>query len=147
MPRRPRTVSTASNTSSSEPAETPRSITSAATTSSRSPSPIERSDRHSRRDRLDAGPALFCFQDVRMISMPVRVLASLSLAALASLPASAQSIEEKAQVCGACHGENGIPRDKSIPVIWGQHQGYVYIQLRDYKRGTRKNEQMTPIAE
>ena len=47
------------------------------------------------------------------------------LATLISLPAAAQSIEEKAQVCGACHGENGIPTDKSIPVIWGQHQGYL----------------------
>jgi len=82
-----------------------------------------------------------------MIAAPIRVLASAALATLIALPATAQSIEEKAQVCGACHGENGIPNDKSVPVIWGQHQGYLYIQLRDYKRGTRKNEQMTPIAE
>src|SRR3954453_12271028 len=82
-----------------------------------------------------------------MIAAPIRVLASAALAPLIALPATAQSIEEKAQVCGACHGENGIPNDKSVPVIWGQHQGYLYIQLRDYKRGTRKNAQMTPIAE
>src|SRR4051794_4614308 len=37
----------------------------------------------------------------------VRVLASVALVTLISLPAVAQSIEEKAQVCGACHGENG----------------------------------------
>jgi cytochrome c553 len=82
-----------------------------------------------------------------MISTPVRVFASLAVSAFVSLPAAAQSIEEKAQVCSACHGENGVPQDKKTPVIWGQHQGYTYIQLRDYKRGTRKNEQMTPIAE
>jgi cytochrome c553 len=74
-------------------------------------------------------------------------LAIVASACIGSTSALAQSIDEKAQVCTACHGENGIPQDKTIPVIWGQHQGYVYLQLRDYKRGTRKNEQMSPIAE
>ncbi|WP_213739580.1 c-type cytochrome [Bradyrhizobium sp. dw_411] len=62
------------------------------------------------------------------------------------LPAAAQSIEEKTQVCAGCHGENGKPIDKTIPVIWGQQQGYLYIQLRDFKRNDRKNEIMQPIA-
>ena len=61
--------------------------------------------------------------------------------------ARAQSIEEKAQICSACHSENGIPRDKATPVIAGQHQGYLYLQLRDYKLGTRANEVMAPIAQ
>ena len=60
---------------------------------------------------------------------------------------AAQTIEDKAQLCNACHGEDGIPQDKTIPVIWGQHQGYTYLQLRDYKRGARKNDHMSPIAE
>ena len=34
-----------------------------------------------------------------------------------------------------------------MPVISGQHQGYLYLQLRDYKSGSRKNEIMSPIAE
>jgi cytochrome c553 len=61
--------------------------------------------------------------------------------------ARAQTIEEKAQVCGACHGENGIPQDKAMPIIWGQHAGYLYLQLRDFQKGVRQNEQMQPIAE
>jgi cytochrome c553 len=61
--------------------------------------------------------------------------------------ARAQSIEEKAQICSACHGDNGIPQDKATPVIAGQHQGYLYLQLRDYKLGTRANEVMVPIAQ
>ena len=44
---------------------------------------------------------------------------------------AAQTIEEKAQLCAACHGENGIPQEKTMPVIWGQYQGYLYLQLRD----------------
>jgi cytochrome c553 len=61
--------------------------------------------------------------------------------------ANAQSIEEKAQICSACHGENGVPQDKQTPVIAGQHQGYLYLQLRDYKLGTRTNDVMAPIAQ
>jgi cytochrome c553 len=74
------------------------------------------------------------------------------LAAIASgmvftiTPLCAQSLEEKVQVCAGCHGENGKPVDKTIPNIWGQQAGYVYIQLRDFKRGDRKSEIMQPIA-
>jgi cytochrome c553 len=60
--------------------------------------------------------------------------------------AHAQTIDEKAQICSACHGDNGIPPDKATPVIAGQHQGYLYLQLRDYKNGTRANEVMASIA-
>ena len=66
--------------------------------------------------------------------------------ALDVCPLNAQSIEEKVQVCAGCHGQNGKPVDKTIPVIWGQQQGYLYIQLRDFKRGDRKNDIMQPIV-
>jgi cytochrome c553 len=61
--------------------------------------------------------------------------------------ASAQSIEQKAQACAACHGDNGIPADKSWPVIWGQHQGYLYLQMRDFKSGARKSDVMGPVVQ
>jgi cytochrome c553 len=61
--------------------------------------------------------------------------------------AHSQPIDEKAQVCGACHGENGIPQDKAMPIIWGQHAGYLYLQLRDFQKGVRSSEQMQPIVE
>ena len=60
--------------------------------------------------------------------------------------ARAETIEEKAQVCAGGHSENGKPVDKTILTIWGQQTGYLYIQLRDFKRGDRKNEIMQPIA-
>jgi cytochrome c553 len=72
------------------------------------------------------------------------VIAVVALAA--TLPAKAQTIEEKAQACAGCHGANGIPPDKSWPVISGQYLGYLYLQLRDFKSGARKNELMGPIA-
>ena len=63
-----------------------------------------------------------------------------------AVPANAQSIEERAQICAGCHGEDGKPIDKTIPAVWGQQQGYIYIQLRDFKRGDRKNDIMQPIV-
>jgi cytochrome c553 len=61
-------------------------------------------------------------------------------------PAVAETIAEKIEPCAGCHGQDGKPIDKTIPVIWGQQLGYIYIQLRDFKRGDRKNETMQPIA-
>ena len=60
--------------------------------------------------------------------------------------AAAQKIEDFAQACAGCHGELGVPQEKTTPIIWGQKEGYLYIQLRDFKRGTRKNDIMSPIA-
>jgi cytochrome c553 len=59
---------------------------------------------------------------------------------------AADDIEQKAQICAACHGANGVPINSTTPVIWGQDEGYLYLQLRDFKRGTRKNPLMEPIA-
>jgi cytochrome c553 len=61
--------------------------------------------------------------------------------------AFADDIEEKAAVCAACHGDSGVPTDKAIPVLWGQNEGYIYIELRDMKKGARKNDQMAAVVE
>jgi cytochrome c553 len=68
---------------------------------------------------------------------------------LACFAAHAETIEEKAQVCAACHGENGVPVEQAVPVpvIWGQNLGYLFFQLRDFKSGARKNDVMSPVAE
>jgi cytochrome c553 len=73
----------------------------------------------------------------------VVVLVALLIGATSS---NAQSIEEKTEVCAGCHGADGKPIDKTIPTIWGQQAGYLYIELRDFKRGDRKSEIMQPIA-
>ena len=72
-----------------------------------------------------------------------------SLLAVAHASGHAQTIEETAQICSACHGENGVPvkQDFPVPVIWGQNIGYLFFQLRDFRSGARKSEQMAPIAE
>ena len=74
---------------------------------------------------------------------PLLLALTLSLFAV---PAFADTVEEKAAVCAGCHGENGKPVSPEIPIIWGQKEGYVYLQLRDLKRGDRKHEIMSGIA-
>jgi cytochrome c553 len=70
--------------------------------------------------------------------------------AIAAAPAQAQAaddIEAKAQVCAACHGQNGVPTDaKTNPIIWGQQQSYLVKQLHDYRSGERDSPIMSPIA-
>jgi cytochrome c553 len=71
---------------------------------------------------------------------------ALALLSVLATPLNAQSIQEKTQICARCHGADGKPVDKTIPTIWGQQAGYIYIELRDFKRGDRKSDIMQPIA-
>jgi cytochrome c553 len=57
-----------------------------------------------------------------------------------------QGIEEKAKLCATCHGEQGVPINKETPVIWGQNQGYLFLQLRDFKSGARQNAVMSAMV-
>src|SRR5580700_5600668 len=84
-----------------------------------------------------SGKSTFCISGV--------VALAAALAAWAT-PLRAQSIEEKTQICAGCHGADGKPIDKTVPTIWGQQAGYIYIELRDFKRGDRKSDIMQPIA-
>jgi cytochrome c553 len=74
------------------------------------------------------------------------ILAVVASVIVTITPLRAQGLEEKVRLCAGCHGESGKPVDKTIPNIWGQQTGYLYIQLRDFKRGDRKSEIMQPIA-
>ena len=74
-------------------------------------------------------------------------LAGLVLMALPHAVAAQETIEEKARVCARCHGENGVPTDPIVPIIWGQHAGYLYLQLKDFKAKRRASEKMGPIVE
>ena len=70
--------------------------------------------------RLTAGAALFSLVSFAGVSV-----------------AQAQATEQKVAVCNACHLTGTLPSTSVIPNIWGQNEGYVYIQLRDFKSGAR----------
>lgn len=70
-----------------------------------------------------------------------------AMVALAIAPATAaDELEAKLQTCNACHGQNGQPIDKSIPIIWGQTTAYLTKQLHDYRSEDRNNPVMSPLA-
>jgi cytochrome c553 len=76
----------------------------------------------------------------------LRFVIAAALAAGATA-AWADTIEEKAALCDACHGLNGVPQYPAAPIIWGQNAGYLYLQFRDFQKGARKDDRMTPIAQ
>jgi cytochrome c553 len=78
--------------------------------------------------------------------MRLVLLLAAALALITTSVGAAEGIEEKVKLCATCHGEKGVPINKHIPVIWGQNEGYLYLQLRDFKSGARKNPLMGPIA-
>ena len=78
--------------------------------------------------------------------MIFRIVTVIALA-FACSPVRADTIEDKTAICSACHGDKGVPTESVIPIIWGQNAGYLYLQLRDFSKGARKDERMSAIAE
>ncbi len=73
--------------------------------------------------------------------------AGVGFAVTAATAYAADDIEAKAELCAACHGQNGVPSDpKTIPTIWGQQQSYLVKQLHDFRSGDRESPIMSPIA-
>jgi cytochrome c553 len=53
---------------------------------------------------------------------------------------------DAAQVCVACHGENGVGITPQYPTLAGQHADYIERALHDYRKGGRKNAIMGTFA-
>jgi cytochrome c553 len=53
---------------------------------------------------------------------------------------------ESAQICVACHGQDGVGITPQYPSLSGQHEDYIERALHDYKRGGRKNPIMGTFA-
>ena len=56
------------------------------------------------------------------------------------------AIRDKVEECSSCHGERGASENPDVPILGGQEFYYLYVQLKDYKLGSRKNEIMSEIA-
>ncbi len=50
-------------------------------------------------------------------------------------------------VCAACHGADGNSVIALNPKLAGQHAGYLYKQLSNFKDGTRANSVMAPMVQ
>src|ERR1700723_3214444 len=130
MRRHPLICSMASSTLLSAPAAIRNWITSVATNITRSPTDMVKS----RSIRLDARQAMSQGFIWKIISRSAPLL----LAGFAGVSAAqAQAIGQKVAVCQACHLTGTLQSTSVIPNIWGQSEGYIYIQLRDFKSGAR----------
>jgi len=75
--------------------------------------------------------------------------AAIALAMAFAAPATAADAtagRQKAGVCAACHGPDGLSTLPNAPNLAGQPEIYVSEQLRAYRSGKRTNEQMSVIA-
>lgn len=85
-----------------------------------------------------------CIVRFKARSAVMRVAIALVLLTAGGI-AKAADIESKAAICAACHGAKGVPVSAAIPNIWGQNEGYIYVELEDMKSGARANPQMAGI--
>ena len=54
---------------------------------------------------------------------------------------------KKAEACVACHGPDGNSSVPQFPVLAGQTSRYLYLELRDFKEGRRKEPLMNPFVQ
>jgi cytochrome c553 len=76
----------------------------------------------------------------------VLLLALLALVPVCAIAQDAAAGKEKTVVCGACHGVDGNSTIPQNPILAGQTSRYIYLQLKDFKEGRRKDPLMSPIA-
>ena len=69
---------------------------------------------------------------MKKIAMFVGLYLGLSGVAMAAT-GDAEAGQQKAAVCSACHGPDGNAPSDMYPKIAGQHEGYLFKQLQDYK--------------
>ncbi len=89
---------------------------------------------------------------LRPLAFAAAVILLLPLAGMVradDIPAPPPEIADLVQTCTACHGTDGKPTLEAAPIIWGQNEYYIYIELKDFKSGLRanSNDTMKPIAD
>jgi cytochrome c553 len=85
-----------------------------------------------------------------MFHDPVRLLLAAAALAALSAAASAQSRPHRgldiAADCAPCHGDDGIAKDRDVPHLAGQNEGYLYNQLKAFQSGRRPHKEMRFLA-
>jgi cytochrome c553 len=74
-----------------------------------------------------------------------RIFAFLALVVIAS-PLNAETIQERAAPCLACHGDKGQSENENIPSLGGQQAPYALIQLFMFREKLRVAEPMNEMA-
>ena len=63
-----------------------------------------------------------------------------------SLPLQAQDAKQKAAMCAACHGDNGISANTLWPNLAAQKADYLQKQLKAFRDGVRVDPLMSPVS-
>ena len=71
---------------------------------------------------------------------------ALLLGAAGDALADAEAGRQKAQVCAACHGENGNSSQAMFPSLAGQPKQFIVSALYQFREGKRVNPVMSPMA-
>jgi cytochrome c553 len=74
-----------------------------------------------------------------------KIIAVLAFASIA-FSASAETIEERAVACFACHGARGLSETENTPSLGGQQAPYALIQLFMFREKLRVFEPMNEMA-
>ncbi len=75
-----------------------------------------------------------------------KFLLLISLFIAYSAHADIEAGRKKAESCAACHGVNGDSTITAFPILAGQTQRYIYLQLKDFKEGRRSDPAMSPMV-
>ena len=77
----------------------------------------------------------------------MRVMSTLVLTLVASMPLAVsaegdvEAGKQKAAVCAACHGQNGVAQIPTYPNLAGQNEQYLVMALKAYKGSQRQGGQ------
>ena len=80
------------------------------------------------------------------MKMPFALACFLAVLPAVTFGQDAAAGKAKAQICVACHGTDGNSTIPQNPILAGQTARYLYLQLKDFNNGRRKDPLMSPIA-
>jgi cytochrome c553 len=83
-------------------------------------------------------------------ALSVAIIASLFCVATSGDAYAAGDVKtgrEKALMCQACHGTDGLSKVPDAPNIAAQIEPYLAAQLKAFKSGARSNESMSVVAQ
>lgn len=88
-----------------------------------------------------------CFSQILIRPCIGLWLAALPVALALAQEGDADAGREKAALCSACHGPDGISANPLWPNLAGQHEAYLAKQIRDFRDGVREDISMQPFVE
>ena len=54
--------------------------------------------------------------------------------------------QDAMKICFNCHGQNGASTQPLYPILAGQQEYYLYVQLKDFKSGLRAGPEMSAVV-